>query len=238
MSAARDILARVRTAGLPDALVEQLERDLVPPLEAFLEAAPLDPPPRGPAEDALHRAFLACMAPVGGLLHAGSSMLDALAAVVEQDLLRDALDGAAKHRALSHLADGLDSLTRMAAATTTALRKFPELATSFEPGDAVDLDEDDRRFLRGVVALVVALSRASATAERLAPWTWVARQALLASEGVVLLRLAQLEPPKVATPQPRREPGAWKGIVHIAPDFDDPLPADMLALFYGEDPHG
>ena len=39
------------------------------------------------------------MAPVGRLLYAGSSMLDALAVVVEQYLLRDALDGAAKHRA-------------------------------------------------------------------------------------------------------------------------------------------
>jgi prevent-host-death family protein len=34
-------------------------------------------------------------------------------------------------------------------------------------------------------------------------------------------------------PQPPRKPGAWKGRVVIAPDFDAPLPEDVLAPFEG-----
>lgn len=37
----------------------------------------------------------------------------------------------------------------------------------------------------------------------------------------------------IARPQRARKPGAWKGRVVIAPDFDAPLPADVLAAFEG-----
>ena len=36
------------------------------------------------------------------------------------------------------------------------------------------------------------------------------------------------------TASPRRTPGAWKGRMQIAADFDDPLPPELLAAFEGE----
>jgi hypothetical protein len=33
----------------------------------------------------------------------------------------------------------------------------------------------------------------------------------------------------------KRRAGVAKGRIHIAPNFDDPLPPDMLAGFLGED---
>lgn len=40
--------------------------------------------------------------------------------------------------------------------------------------------------------------------------------------------------PYVESDEPRK-PGAWKGRVWIADDFDE-LPPDILAAFYGDDP--
>lgn len=40
--------------------------------------------------------------------------------------------------------------------------------------------------------------------------------------------------PYLESDEPRK-PGAWKGRVWIADDFDE-LPPDILAAFYGEDP--
>lgn len=37
----------------------------------------------------------------------------------------------------------------------------------------------------------------------------------------------------IARPRRARKPGAWKGRVVIAADFDAPLPADVLATFEG-----
>jgi hypothetical protein len=34
--------------------------------------------------------------------------------------------------------------------------------------------------------------------------------------------------------RPPRRPGAWKGRVWIADDFDDDLPADVLDAFYDD----
>ncbi len=234
VSAASDILARVRSAGLADAVAEQFERALLPGLDEFLATVPPQPPARGPDEDAMHQAFVTLVAPAGELLQAPSSVLDALAQLVEENLRRDAADGAVEQRALSHLADALDSLTRITAATVAVLRESPVRALTVTQGYLADLDEDARRCLRGIVAVVVALSRFGAPTEVFAPWTWLARRSLLASEGVVLLRLAQAERAKAPEFAPRRIPGAGKGIIRIAADFDDPLPAEIEALFYGE----
>lgn len=55
-------------------------------------------------------------------------------------------------------------------------------------------------------------------------------------EDVVIARagkpIARLTPYRSAPK--RRGPGAWRGKVRIADDFDDPLPADVLAAFDGE----
>ena len=60
-----------------------------------------------------------------------------------------------------------------------------------------------------------------------------------AGEEIVIARrgkpMAVLGPLPVASP--RRTPGAWKGRVRIAPDFDAPLPDYLLAAFEG-DPNG
>lgn len=51
---------------------------------------------------------------------------------------------------------------------------------------------------------------------------------VIAKNGVPQARLMPL--PRHATP---RKPGGWEGRVQISDDFDDPLPADILAGFTG-----
>ena len=51
---------------------------------------------------------------------------------------------------------------------------------------------------------------------------------VIAKAGVPKARLVPL-----ARPVPPRKPGAWKGRVVMAPDFDAPLPEDVLAAFEG-----
>jgi prevent-host-death family protein len=51
---------------------------------------------------------------------------------------------------------------------------------------------------------------------------------VIAKAGVPKARLVPL-----ALPTPTRRPGAWKGRLVIAPDFDAPLPQDVLAAFEG-----
>lgn len=53
---------------------------------------------------------------------------------------------------------------------------------------------------------------------------------IIAKAGRPVARLMPLEPVKVD-----RRPGRWKGKGWISPDFDDPLPEDMLRAFEGED---
>lgn len=60
-------------------------------------------------------------------------------------------------------------------------------------------------------------------------------QEVAAGEEVVIARagtpVAKLVPYKASG---KRVPGAWKGKIWIAPDFDE-LPPDLLAAFEGED---
>lgn len=54
---------------------------------------------------------------------------------------------------------------------------------------------------------------------------------IIAKSGTPRARLV----PLAVTKEPRK-PGALKGKIWIADDFDDPLPPDILAAFEGEDP--
>jgi prevent-host-death family protein len=60
-----------------------------------------------------------------------------------------------------------------------------------------------------------------------------------AGEEIIIAKagkpLAKLVPLSVAD-RPRRTPGGWEGRVRIAPDFDAPLPDDLLASFEDGDP--
>lgn len=55
---------------------------------------------------------------------------------------------------------------------------------------------------------------------------------VIAKAGRPLARLVAMG----SKPKPKRKPGAWKGKVWVARDFDAPLPADLLAGFEGEKP--
>lgn len=57
------------------------------------------------------------------------------------------------------------------------------------------------------------------------------QEVIIAKAGEPMARLVPLAP----EPKPERKPGRWKGQIWMSDDFDDPLPADILAAFYGED---
>jgi prevent-host-death family protein len=57
------------------------------------------------------------------------------------------------------------------------------------------------------------------------------REFTIAKSGKPMARLVPLVAPNVRA---LRKPGGAKGHVWIAPDFDAPLPAGLLALFSGE----
>jgi prevent-host-death family protein len=57
------------------------------------------------------------------------------------------------------------------------------------------------------------------------------REIIIANAGEPVARLV----PLARESKPVREPGRLKGQIWIADDFDDPLPPDILAAFYGED---
>ena len=52
---------------------------------------------------------------------------------------------------------------------------------------------------------------------------------VIAKAGVPRARLVAV------APTVRRRPGAWKGKIYIAEDFDAPLPEDMLDAFEGKE---
>lgn len=54
---------------------------------------------------------------------------------------------------------------------------------------------------------------------------------IIAKAGEPMARLVPLAP----EPKPKRQPCRLKGQIWIAEDFDDPLPPDLLAAFYGAD---
>ena len=56
---------------------------------------------------------------------------------------------------------------------------------------------------------------------------------IIAKAGKPKARLVPIE-----KPPSKRRPGGWEGRVQISDDFDDELPADILAGFLGEDDGG
>jgi prevent-host-death family protein len=76
-----------------------------------------------------------------------------------------------------------------------------------------------------ILNLYEAKSRLSALVEEAA----AGKEIVIAKAGVPRARLVPL---KART---RRKPGAWKGRIWIAPDFDAPLPDDILDAFEGKD---
>jgi prevent-host-death family protein len=55
---------------------------------------------------------------------------------------------------------------------------------------------------------------------------------VITKHGKPMARLAPVAPDKPR----KRELGCWRGMIWTAPDFDQPLPEDMIASMYGEDP--
>jgi prevent-host-death family protein len=53
---------------------------------------------------------------------------------------------------------------------------------------------------------------------------------VIAKNGRPLARLVPIPAEK-----PNRSPGGWEGMVWIADDFDEPLPADIQRVFEGDD---
>jgi prevent-host-death family protein len=53
---------------------------------------------------------------------------------------------------------------------------------------------------------------------------------IIAKAGKPKARLVPIE-----KPSSKRKPGGWEGRVQISDDFDDELPADILAGFLGDD---
>jgi prevent-host-death family protein len=53
---------------------------------------------------------------------------------------------------------------------------------------------------------------------------------IISKAGKPVARLVPVEPAK---PE-KRKPGLYKGKAWIADDFDDPLPDDILSMFYNE----
>ena len=74
------------------------------------------------------------------------------------------------------------------------------------------------------VNLYEAKTRLSELVERAAR----GEEVVIAKAGQPKARLVPL-----ARPTQPRKPGAWRGRVAIAPDFDAPLPEDVLAAFEG-----
>jgi prevent-host-death family protein len=76
------------------------------------------------------------------------------------------------------------------------------------------------------VNLYEAKTKLSSLVERAAN----GEEIVIAKAGKPKARLVALEQPK----KPLRVPGGWEGKVWIAPDFDDPLPDDILDAFEGK----
>lgn len=76
---------------------------------------------------------------------------------------------------------------------------------------------------------VFNLYEAKTSLSRLVERAAAGEEIVIAKNGVPLARLVPL-----ARSRERRTPGGWEGRVRIAPDFDAPLPDDLLVAFEGE----
>ena len=76
---------------------------------------------------------------------------------------------------------------------------------------------------------VFNLSEARSDLSKLVDRAAAGEEIVIAKAGKPMARLVPVEKPPF-----RRQLGGWEGKVWIADDFDDPLPDDLLGLFYGE----
>jgi len=83
---------------------------------------------------------------------------------------------------------------------------------------------DEKHLVRESVALYEAKTQLSALVERAA----AGAEILIMKSGVPMARLVPLEDTRTLR-VPGRGAGAWE----VAPDFDAPLPDDILADFHG-----
>lgn len=74
--------------------------------------------------------------------------------------------------------------------------------------------------------LVVNIHEAKTQLSRLLERALLGEEVVIAKAGRPIARLTPIEPAHAP-----RKPGSAKGRIHIAPDFDDPLPDDLLAEF-------
>ena len=78
--------------------------------------------------------------------------------------------------------------------------------------------------------VVVNLHPAKTQLSKLVDRAAAGEDILIARAGKPVARLTAL-----ARPRPARKPGLLKGKLRISSDFDQPLPADVIAAFYGGD---
>lgn len=230
VSAARSIIEHARRAGLPADLAEQLEGDLVPCLDAFLERVPAHPP-GGDKEGALIVGLLELYRPSWPILtRAFGALSDGLSGALEDLQAPDLQADPARRRAVGLIDDAMCSLVKMGTmAATLVARHDPAEIELPERVDIREMPEDLRTYLRGLLALLVALDRVRGDLDALAPWAWLARRALLKSEALVLVASQELGAPP---PRPQRIPGGWRGRVRVSEDFDAPLPAGVEHAFH------
>ena len=77
---------------------------------------------------------------------------------------------------------------------------------------------------------IVSLSEARMHLSRLVDRASMGDEIVIAKAGRPMARLVSLE--RTAVP---RRPGLWKGKLVVHPDFDDPLPEEILAGFEGRE---
>jgi prevent-host-death family protein len=77
---------------------------------------------------------------------------------------------------------------------------------------------------------VVNIHEAKTHLSRLVEQALQGEEIIIAKSGKPLVKLAPIEADSAPRPW-----GTMKGLIHMAPDFDDPLPDDLLALFEGSD---
>lgn len=77
---------------------------------------------------------------------------------------------------------------------------------------------------------IVNLYQAKTSLSQLVERAAAGEEIIIAKAGKPKARLV----PLAGRAEPRR-PGGWEGKVWVAEDFDEPLPADVLASFEGKD---
>ena len=76
---------------------------------------------------------------------------------------------------------------------------------------------------------VVNIHQAKTHLSRLVDQAMEGQEIIIAKSGKPLVRLLP-----VAQDRPPRQPGSMKGRLHVPPDFDAPLPDEILAQFEGD----